>query len=81
MAVMGAQQLVTFWRNQQKNWRTVVIRRIFNRFFNQLTMDYSNIYVRELGASPVELGSLNSIAGFGSTLLSIPIGLFHDKFS
>lgn len=75
------QRIVSIWRQQKKNWRTVVIRRIFNRFFNRLTLDYTNIYVRELGASPVELGAVNSISSIGSTILAMPIGFLHDKYS
>jgi MFS family permease len=81
MAFQSVQRLVSFWQQQKKNWRTVVVRRIFNRFFNRLTLDYTNIYVRELGASPVELGAVNSISGIGSTLLAMPIGFLHDKYS
>ena len=75
------QRIVSIWRQQKKNWRIVVTRRIFNRFFNRLTLDYTNIYVRELGASPVELGAVNSISSIGSTLLAMPIGFLHDKYS
>ena len=69
------------WRRQQRNWRTVVVRQVFNRFFNQLTLQYSNIYIRELGASPVELGAVNSASGLGSTLISLPLGYVQDRYS
>jgi len=35
--------LASFWRRQRKNWRIVVTRQLFNRFFNQITMQFSNI--------------------------------------
>lgn len=44
-------------------------------------MQYSNIYVRELGATPLQLGSVNSIAGFVQILISLPVGWFHDQSS
>ena len=74
-------ELGAVWRRQQKNWKTVVIRQVFNRFFNQLTLQYSNIYIRELGASPVELGTVNSASGISTTLISMPLGYFQDRYS
>ena len=44
-------------------------------------MQYSNIYIRELGASPVELGAVNSASGLGSTLISLPLGYLQDRYS
>lgn len=81
MALKSIHEIVSVWKQQKRNWRIVVTRRVFNRFFNQLTLEYANIYVSKLGASPVQLGSVNSLAGLGSTLLAIPIGLMHDKYS
>jgi MFS family permease len=81
IAVRSIKEIVSFWKRQKKNWRTVVTRRIFNRFFNQLTLDYTNIYARELGASPLQLGTLNSLAGLANTALAIPVGSMHDRYS
>jgi len=81
MAVSFLRELGAVWRRQTRNWRTVVIRQIFNRFFNQLTLQYSNIYIRELGASPVELGAVNSASGIGGTLISMPLGFLQDRYS
>jgi MFS family permease len=81
MALKSIHEIVSIWKQQKRNWRIVVTRRVFNRFFNQLTLEYTNIYVSQLGASPVQLGSVNSLAGLVSTLLAIPIGLMHDKYS
>ena len=46
-----------------------------------MTRQYSSIYIRELGASPVELGAVNSASGLGSTLVSLPLGLIQDRYS
>ena len=81
MAVGFLRELRDVWRRQHLNWRTVVTRQVFNRFFNQLTMQYNNIYIRGLGASPVELGAVNSASGLGSTLISLPLGYFQDRYS
>jgi len=81
MAVSFFRELREVWSRQNLNWRTVVKRQIFNRFFNQMTMQYSNIYIRELGASPVELGAVNSASGLGSALISLPLGYLQDRYS
>lgn len=81
MAVSFLRGLRDVWRRQTRNWRTVVTRQVFNRFFNQLTLQYSNIYIRELGASPVELGAVNSASGIGSTLIALPLGFLQDRYS
>lgn len=81
MVVNFLRDLRAVWGRQHENWRTVVTRQVFNRFFNQMTMAYSNIYIRELGASPIELGAVNSASGLGSTLISLPLGYFQDKYS
>jgi MFS family permease len=81
MAVGFLRELRDVWRRQHLNWRTVVTMQVFNRFFNQMTTQYSNIYIRALGASPVELGAVNSASGLGSTLISLPLGYLQDRYS
>jgi MFS family permease len=74
-------ELGKVWRRQNISWRTVVIRQVFSRFFSQMTLQYSNIYITELGASPVELGTVNSTSGLGSALISLPLGHMRDRYS
>ena len=81
MVVGFIKELKQVWDRQHLNWRTVVTRQIFNRFFNQMTAQYSNIYIRSLGASPVELGAVNSVSGIGSSLISLPLGYLQDNYS
>jgi MFS family permease len=81
MVVSFLRELREVWRRQHMNWRTVVTRQVFNRFFNQLTMQYSNIFIRGLGASALELGAVNSASGLGSTLVSLPLGYLQDRYS
>jgi len=81
MAVSFIRELLEVWRRQNLNWRTVVTRQVFNRFINQMTMQYNNIFIRDLGASALELGAVNSASGFGSTLISLPLGYFQDRYS
>jgi hypothetical protein len=73
-------ELRDLWRRQHVSWRTVVTRQVFNRFFNQMTLQYSNIYIRKLGASPVELGAVNSASGLGTALISRALRYHCFKF-
>ena len=81
MVVSFIRELRAVWRRQHLNWRTVVTRAVFNRFFNQMITQYSNIYIRALGASPIELGAVNSASGLGTTMVSLPLGYMHDRYS
>lgn len=81
MPINFFRELGKVWKQQNISWRTVVTRQVFNRFFSQMTLQYSNIYIRELGASPIELGTVNSASGLGSTLISLPLGYVRDRYS
>lgn len=73
--------LVFFWKRQRNSWRIAVTRAIINRFFIRLTVDYANIYVRALGATPLQLGSLNSVTHIANTIASGPLGWIQDRYS
>ena len=81
MAVRFLRDIVDVWKRQKVNWRTVVTRQVFNRFFNEMTLQYNDIYIRELGATAVQLGAVNSASGLGTTLISLPLGYFQDRYS
>jgi len=81
MAAAFIRELGSVWRRQTRNWRTVVTRQIFNRFFNELTLQYANIYITLLGASPVQLGAVNSVMGVAQSIISIPLGVIRDRFN
>ena len=80
MAAAFIRELKQVWARQKMNWRTVVTRQIFNRFFNELTLQYANIYITLLGASPVQLGAVNSAWGISQSIISIPLGVIRDRF-
>jgi MFS family permease len=75
------QELRAVWRRQTRNWKTVVIRQVFNRFFSEVVAQYSSIYVHMLGASPVELGVVNSASGVANAFVSLPLGWMRDRYS
>ena len=81
MVTAFVRELSDVWSRQKQNWRTVVTRQIFNRFFNELTLQYANIYITLLGASPVQLGAVNSAWGVAQSIISLPLGLIRDRFN
>jgi MFS family permease len=74
-------ELNKVWLRQKKNWRIVVTRQIFNRFFNEITQQYANIYIALLGASPTQLGAINSASGIAWVLISLPLGIIRDRYN
>ncbi|UCH02979.1 MAG: MFS transporter [Candidatus Bathyarchaeota archaeon] len=72
---------LSVWARQSRNWRILSIRALFHRFFQRLTMAYTSIYIRELGANPIQLGVVNSFNQVAGTLISIPVGWLEDRFS
>jgi len=74
-------ELKEVWQRQKKNWRTVVTRNIFNRFFNEITLQYANIYITLLGATPIQLGAVNSALGFAQAFISPPLGIIRDRYN
>jgi MFS family permease len=81
LVIKFLKELRAVWRRQTNNWKTVVIRQVFNRFLNQLTAQYSSIYIYALGASPVELGAANSVSGVANAFVSLPLGWMRDRYS
>jgi MFS family permease len=47
----------------------------------RLSQQYSQLYARDLGADPVELGLLSSIGSVVSLIVSYPVGLVTERFS
>lgn len=73
--------MIDVWKRQKRNWKIIAIRQVFNRFFNEIVRSYSNIYITLLGASPVDLGIVNSFTGISNALISVPLGWFQDRYS
>jgi len=58
----------------------ITVRRLFANFAGGLTQSYTSIYAVELGADPVELGSLRSIGDLVNAFLSAPTGWLADRY-
>jgi len=60
-----------FVRRQKPNYRVTVTRAAASSFLVGLTSQYDSIYAVALGASPIQLGALNSVKGGASALTTL----------
>lgn len=73
-------QAKQFVLRQKPNYRVTVARAAFSSFLAGLTTQYNSIYAVMLGASPVQLGVLNSVQGGMSAVVSLPAGWLADRY-
>jgi len=69
-----------FLLRQKPNYRVTVTRAAFSGFLSGLTAQYNSIYAVALGASPVQLGALNSVKGGVSAVMSPLAGWLVDRY-
>ena len=69
-----------FVLRQKPSYRVTVTRAAFSSFLAGLTTQYDSIYAVALGASPVQLGALNSVKGGVSAVMSLPAGWLGDRY-
>jgi MFS family permease len=81
VAIRPVHELISVWKRQRRNWRIVASRQVVNRFFMEFNRAYLNVYITELGASPVDLGIVNSFTGISNALISVPLGWLQDRYS
>jgi len=68
-----------FIRRQKPNYRITVTRAALSSFLVGLTSQYESIYAVALGASPIQLGALNSVKWSASSVMSLPAGWLADR--
>ncbi len=69
-----------FVKKQKKNFRVLLARKLGYSFLGRLSRQYTSLYAIALGADKIALGSLSSVGSAVSTLLSLPIGRFVDRY-
>ncbi|MCS7364558.1 MAG: MFS transporter [archaeon GB-1867-035] len=79
--MLSISRLKKFLGEQSRNYRVLLVRGVAASFLDQLTQNFSNLYIVELGASPVELGGIRAIGSAVSALFSIPAGWLSDVYS
>jgi len=72
-------RVIGFIGRQKHNYRVAITRSAVNSFLLNLTSQYNSIYTVALGADSVELGTVSSIGGGISALISIPVGWLVDR--
>lgn len=75
----GIRRGLLFYRRQHPNFKTLNVRTTLGTFLGNLTQPYNQIYARELGASPVELGYLSSLGSAFAAALALPAGFLVDR--
>ena len=69
-----------WWRRQKHNYRVAVTRAASQGFLLNLTSQYNSIFTVGLGADSMQLGTVSSIGGAISSLISMPIGWLADRY-
>jgi MFS family permease len=76
-----AQRSIDFAQRQTPDFKLMLGRRTLHGLATGLTTQYSSIYATMLGASPVQLGSLQSAGNAVGALAALPAGWFIDYYS
>jgi MFS family permease len=76
-----AWRTIQFARRQTHDFKTMLGRRTLHGLASGLTIQYGSIYATGLGASPVQLGSLQSVGNALGALAALPAGWLIDCYS
>jgi len=76
-----ARRSLGFTQRQTHDFKLMLVRRTLHGLATGLTTQYSSLYATLLGASPVQLGSLQSVGNAMGALASLPAGWFIDYYS
>ena len=69
-----------FVLRQKPNYRVTVTRAAASNFLVGLTSQYNSIYATALGASPIQLGALNSVQWGANSAMALPTGWLVDRY-
>jgi len=72
-------KLVAFIKRQPKPFKVNMARASADVFLNNLTLQFRSVYILRLGATPFQLGVVNSLAGIGGTAIALPTGWLADR--
>ncbi len=71
---------VGFLTRQEDAYSVNMVRRSIENFSNMLVQQYQSLYLIALGASSVQVGLVNSLAGVGTTITALPAGWAVDRY-
>lgn len=77
--------VLRFLRTQKRNFRLIIVRDFLllasgrrSQARSQVS-GYESLFLKRLGASPLEIGLLNSLLSLTAVLVSVPVGWFTDR--
>jgi len=73
--------LTDFVKRQGRNFRVLLARKLGISLLGRLSNQYTSLYAVALGADKIALGTLNSVGGAVSTILSLPVGRLVERYS
>lgn len=76
-AIRGA---IDFFGRQEKPFKVNLARAGSHYFLSSLSQQYQSIYVVGLGATPLQLGLVNSMGGIAQAGISMPSGWLADRW-
>ena len=74
-------RLRDFLREQTRNYNVLLTRSVVASFLRQLVENFTNIYIVELGATPLQLSAVRALGAAASAVVSIPVGWLSDVYS
>lgn len=73
-------KVIEFVRRQQKPFKVNMARAAANTFLDRLTRQYRSVYILRLGATPFQLGLVDSVGGVAGTVIALPTGWLADRY-
>ena len=73
------QRGLNFLARQEKTFKTNLLRVSTQNFFLSLTQQFQSLYIVALGATPFQLGIVNSVGGLAGAAIATPIGWLADR--
>ena len=70
---------LSFYRRQSANFKVLNLRTTLGSFLGNLTAPYNQVFAKELGASPIQLGFLSSLGSAFAASLALPAGFLADR--
>ena len=79
LKIEAFKKLVKFIKRQPKPFKVNMVRSSSKTFLTNLTDQFRSIYVLRLGATPFQLGLVNSIGGIAGAAIALPAGWLADR--
>lgn len=73
-------QAIDFFGRQEKPFKVNLVRAASHYFLSSLSQQYQSLYVVGLGATPLQLGLVNSVGGIADASISMPSGWLADRW-